>query len=192
MGNRILFGVGVNDSLTPVKVNGKYIKSYETWKSILQRCYSEKSLGRHPSYSECVVCDEWKSFLSFKEWHDINHVEGWHIDKDILVEGNKIYSPLTCRFVPHFINSLLLDRKLGRGEFPIGVNYEKDRNKYKACISKYGKVHHLGYFNDPVSAFNSWRLAKIDYVHEVANNYLKAGTIDSEIYMALVSRTFCE
>lgn len=190
MRHRILFGVGINDSPIPVKVDGKFIKSYETWKSIIQRCYSKKSLTRYPSYNECTICDKWKSFSVFKEWHDKNHVEGWHIDKDILIEGNKIYSPSTCRFVPHFINSLLLDRKSGRGEFPIGVNYEKVRGKYKACISKYGKVYHLGYFNDSASAFNAWRLAKIDYVLEVANNYLTTNGIDLEIYQALVSRTF--
>lgn len=36
------------------------------------------------------------------------HMEGWHLDKDILLKGNKVYSPETCAFVPAKINSLLI------------------------------------------------------------------------------------
>lgn len=45
-------------------------------------------------------------FSNFAEWFDKHHVEGWELDKDILVSGNRTYSPETCCFVPHEINVL--------------------------------------------------------------------------------------
>ena len=62
-----------------------------------------------------------------------------------------MYSPSTCRFVPSNINTLLLDRRNDRGEYPIGVsedNYGNKKKKYKASIKftrEYIKV--LKYFN---------------------------------------------
>ena len=48
----------------------------------------------------CSVCEEWKHFSNFKKWFDENYIEGFDIDKDILIKGNKVYSPEACSFVP--------------------------------------------------------------------------------------------
>ena len=48
-----------------------------------------------------------------KEWFDnpVNgYKEGYSLDKDILVKGNKIYSPETCCFVPQDVNILFTKR----------------------------------------------------------------------------------
>lgn len=37
-----------------------------------------------PSYIGVTVCDEWRSFMKFREWWLENHVDGWQIDKDLL------------------------------------------------------------------------------------------------------------
>lgn len=91
---------------------------------MLTRCYNHKSLKKNPSYIGCSVCDEWLTYSNFKRWYEdpINgYREGYHLDKDILVKGNKVYSPETCCFVPHSINCLLLTRQRKRGALPIGV-----------------------------------------------------------------------
>ena len=46
---------------------------------------------------------------------------GWELDKDILVKGNKIYSPDTCCFVPKEVNTVFTKRQSKRGDYPIGV-----------------------------------------------------------------------
>jgi len=47
------------------KANGKQDKGYQTWCGMLERCYSQKSLAKHPSYEGCTVCDEWHNFQVF-------------------------------------------------------------------------------------------------------------------------------
>jgi hypothetical protein len=66
---------------------------YMYWEAMLRRCYSDKYHQRQPSYKDCRVCNEWHCFQNFAEWFNNNwyEVEGqrMHIDKDILVKGNK-------------------------------------------------------------------------------------------------------
>lgn len=94
----------VRDKMFPVKYGVGYIgyghydsthKSYSIWAAMLQRCYS----GENKAYDDCTVCDKWLNFQDFAEWFDKHHVEGYHLDKDIKVKGNRIYSPDTCMFV---------------------------------------------------------------------------------------------
>lgn len=47
-----------------------------------------------------------------------------------------------------------------------------------------------GYFSTPEEAHEAWRLAKIEYVGEVARAYLFSGEISEEIFDALISRDF--
>ena len=92
------------------KENGKPTKCYDTWKSMLERCYDPKYHEKEPTYIDCKVCDEWLCFQNFAEWFYDNYyeVEGERmaLDKDILNKGNKIYSPNNCIFVPQIINNL--------------------------------------------------------------------------------------
>lgn len=103
------------------KVGGKHLKYYRVWVSMLRRCYSEKYHLSMPTYIGCSVCDEWKTLSVFKKWHDANYVKGFHLDKDLLVEGNKVYSPETCIYASPTINVLLTDHRRARGKYPQGV-----------------------------------------------------------------------
>jgi hypothetical protein len=74
-------------------------QAYSRWKGILCRCYSESTHLQSPTYKDCFVSDEWLNFQNFAKWFETNYVEGYHIDKDIKVEGNRMYGPDTCMFV---------------------------------------------------------------------------------------------
>lgn len=86
--------------------NGKHTRMYKIWTSMLQRCYSGKDYVS--TYNDCTVCKAWLNFQNFAQWYEENYyeIEGqrMHLDKDILYQGNKIYSPHTCVFVPQNIN----------------------------------------------------------------------------------------
>jgi hypothetical protein len=87
-------------------------KYYKTWIHMLERCYSDKFLEKYPTYKGCSVCPEWLYLSVFHAWmqaHD-GYREGLELNKDILVFGNKVYSPQTCQFVSKAVNNLLTDR----------------------------------------------------------------------------------
>lgn len=84
---------------------GVSTKAYKTWYDMLRRCYSERFHQRRPSYRGCSVCSEWHNFQNFADWYERNHVEGYELDKDIKIKGNKTYSPEACMFVSAFENS---------------------------------------------------------------------------------------
>ena len=100
---KLVWGVGINDadySVCP-RVDGIHINCiyYQTWQSMLERCYSSKYQAKHPTYKSCTVCEEWLHFSNFRSWMVGQNHKGKFLDKDILELGNKIYSPETCIFV---------------------------------------------------------------------------------------------
>ena len=107
---KLVYGVGFNDYNGNIKYNHVHIPSYHTWVEMLKRCFCDNFKNRNKTYTECNCCDEWKSFSAFKMWFDNpanGYKDGYCLDKDILIKGNKIYSPSTCCFVPNEINVLL-------------------------------------------------------------------------------------
>lgn len=99
---------------THSKINGIKKESYKTWYAMIQRCYKD-CYNNKKTYIDCFVCDEWLCYENFEKWFDKNYYivnnEVMNLDKDILIKGNKIYSPKTCCFVPKRINILFVNTK---------------------------------------------------------------------------------
>jgi len=169
---------------------GKYdskSKSYKLWSSIIERCYSNRIHDLFPTYKECSVVKEWHNFQNFARWFEDNYNEktmiGWQIDKDILLKGNKIYSKETCCFVPNSINSLIINRRLHRGDYPLGVSRTKD-GRLIAQLN-YNKPRYLGSFKTVEEAFQTYKNAKEKYIIEVANEW--KDLITESTYKALIN-----
>lgn len=186
--SRHVFGVGINDYDKEVTDNdGRVIKSYRIWSGVIKRCYDEKTQKKAPAYIGCTVCDEWKYFSNFKKWFDKHYIEDYQLDKDILVQGNRIYSPNTCCFVPQRINTILLDCRASRGKYKIGVSYHKRNNKYGASVNMNGKLKHLGYFTTEEEAYKEYCKNKKEIIKSTALEYLNKGEISEEVCNALLN-----
>lgn len=180
---KLVYGKGVKgDSISCM--NGKLSKPYTTWRNMLERCYSQNYHLRKPTYINCSVCKEWLYYPTFKEWFDENYVEGWQLDKDLLVNGNKIYGPNTCIFVPTQINTLFNGHDRARGEYPVGVSYNKRDGKLQAHIRIDGKQQHLGCFEDAEEAHKAYLIAKKANVIRMAEVW--KDKIPSKLYEALI------
>lgn len=159
------------------------------WNSMFHRCYSSKYHENKPTYVECTVCKEWHNFQNFAKWFDENYyqIEGQriHLDKDILIKGNKIYSPNTCIFVPQRINSLFIKRNNCRGKYPIGVSAFKNKFMVR-CNDKFNNSQNLGYFDTPKDGFYlGYKPFKENLIKEIANEYKEF--IPTELYDAMMS-----
>ena len=197
--SKLLYGVGINDAGYVVTkretigyVEGKqkhklvwYCPYYRTWASILQRCYSDKYQERFPTYKGCSVSDEWLTFSNFRSWMEGQDFEGMQPDKDLLFEGNKVYSKETCVFVTQRVNKFTNDRGNGRGEWLIGVNWDKEKSKFQSrCSNPFtNKSEHLGYFTCELEAHQAWLKRKLELAHLLA-----AEQTDERVAKALIDR----
>lgn len=108
--NRGSLGIGNYEAY----VNHKPSKEYVVWISMFTRCYNPDTWINHPQYKECEVDERWWNFQNFCE--ELKLIEGFsdwvihgskqfHLDKDILVKGNKLYTLSRCKFVTVLENS---------------------------------------------------------------------------------------
>lgn len=161
---KLVHGVGVNDADYKVspQVNGvRFIcPFYRKWRGMINRCYSEKYKNKNPTYVGCTVCSSWLMFSNFKRWMITQDWKNKDIDKDIVKTGNKIYSPDTCIFISHYINSILNDSSSRRGDYPRGVHLHKQSKKFKAQCNVNNKRTHIGLFltqKDALIAYVSFK-----------------------------------
>ena len=74
----------------------KYLNFIKFGRVCFSRCYDFKYHSRYPAYIGLQRMQYAKSGIdlhrltAFKKWFDENYIEGYDLDKDILVEGNRI------------------------------------------------------------------------------------------------------
>ena len=184
-----VYGIGIVGTKYPISVNSVQTKEYELWIHMLQRCYSDTYKKKRPTYEGCEVSDNFKSCEYFYEWCNEQtgfNNKGWHLDKDLLVKGNKVYNENVCVFLPQEINSLLVKCTASRGDHLIGVYWNKTNKAFRAMVSKNkGKQEHLGYFKTEIEAFKAYKQAKESFVKEQANKW--KSQIDLRAYEALMN-----
>lgn len=162
----------------------EYQRAYNVWKNMLGRCYDDEIQNKQPTYKGCSVCKEWHCFSDFYKWYQANiKNESFYLDKDILVKGNKVYSPDTCCFVPNEVNVLFTKRQIYRGDLPIGVQHNETKTKYKAMLNRGGEKVFLGYHTTIESAFNAYKIAKEKWIKIVADKW--KDQLDPKVYDAL-------
>lgn len=191
---KLVYGVGFNDKTKPVFVNGKKVKEYKLWQDMLRRCFDNKaqSLSRNATYADCSVSCNFLKYAFFYDWCQ-NQIgfgkvddkgRSWCLDKDLLFVGNKTYSETTCVFVPNEINLFFVDRGNARGEYPVGVYFDKASGKFRAQCQVNGKMQHLGRFNTPDEAFNAYKPFKEALCKQLALKWQHE--IDPRLFTAMM------
>jgi hypothetical protein len=145
---KLVFGAGINDvdyivqkwSIAPKGMNNKrkllwVCPYYRKWRSILERCYSDKYQAKYPTYLDCTIDPDWLYLSNFVKWVDSQPNRGWQDcepDKDILLIGNKHYGKDTCVFISRSLNCFVIDNKSRRGNYLIGTSWHKISCKFIA------------------------------------------------------------
>jgi len=184
--HKSVFGNGyVGVGKHKVSSEGVATKKYKTWKGILKRCYSSDYHIKRPTYKDVTICDEWLNFQVFGDWYDEQYKEeGWHLDKDLLSRGKKIYSPDTCVFIPRELNSFLSGEKRS-GDYPTGVRLVGSRYISQSKCSLSGRRLHLGTFNtieEADLAYRNNRLTNMMFWLKLLDNYQR---IEYRVYKGM-------
>ncbi|AUR91783.1 winged helix-turn-helix DNA-binding domain protein [Vibrio phage 1.164.O._10N.261.51.A7] len=149
------FGVGKHRA----RVGSHRSPTYNVWKNMLARCYDKDVQAKNPHYIGCSVCEEWHNFQNFAEWYESNKPStcgDYHLDKDIKIKGNRIYSPDACSIISPQLNSEASNAKNYKLISPEGVlvevfNLKKFCNENELSDGNIGMVirgkrnHHKGW-----------------------------------------------
>lgn len=192
-----VYGVGITGNKIPTRKGSdkEHTKEYSAWITMLYRCYNEDFKKKEPSYIGVTCCDEWLYFENFyawlhsqenfNKWYNESH---WHLDKDVIKKDNKIYCPEYCSLVPKNVNELFTNRKNHRGEYPIGVTYNKINKRICArCCDGYGNFIFLGYYNTEEEAFYAYKEYKEKVIKRVAQEEYDAGNITKRCYESMMN-----
>ena len=163
------------------------LKVSSIWRGMQER------VGIHPSYLDCSIA--FVNEKQFRQWayHQIGfNEEGFELDKDILIKGNRVYSPDACVFVPAEINSVLAGcyKAKKRGAYPLGVCFNKGSGTFVAQMNKDRSVSldkYLGSFKTVEEAFACYKAAKEEKIKRLAEKW--KSRIDPRAYAALMART---
>lgn len=173
---RLICGWGVNDvEYNVIKSsssdNGrKQVWScpyYNDWREMIRRCF-DKNI--YATYKDSTVCEEWRYLSKFREWVDIQPNKDWEnceLDKDLLIKGNKHYSPETCVYISKSLNSFILDSGKARGNHLIGASRSGRENKpfQAGCSNPFtNKREGLGRFYTELEAHLAWKAKKHELV----------------------------
>lgn len=186
----------LGDGKYKTKVSGVLTREFNIWKGVTRRCLLKSQKILQPTYEDATVCDEWLNFQNFAEWCNKQKLfndkddkgKSYQLDKDILVKGNKLYSPETCCFVPREINNLFTLRNKCRGELPLGVVkfYVKSKQsfRYMVSFSFFGSTKSGKTFDTPEEAFYCYKNAKESYIKSLAEKW--KDHIEPKVYTALL------
>lgn len=142
-----------------------HTRSSTLWQNMLARC-------KIPDRSTNLFSD----YQQFAEWCQTQHgymekeLNGnfWALDKDILIPGNKNYSPELCCFIPTRLNTVLsiAGYKTKPSKLPMGVSKGKKDGIFRASIRIEGANKFLGYYETAIEAHQSWQRAKLEILTE--------------------------
>jgi hypothetical protein len=189
-----VYGMCITGNKYPIRENGKQTKEYISWNNMLKRCFDKRVKDEHPTYENVECCEEWLYYPNFYEWlHSQENFEKWykskrwHLDKDILVKGNRIYSPETCCLVPNNVNTLFIKPERQRGLQPIGVS--KVKNGFQSwCNNPFtNSQESLGNSYSSEKAFYKYKSYKEDLIKKIANIEYNSGNITKHCYEAMMN-----
>lgn len=169
----------------PPSVGGKKTLAYVQWHGVIRRSYDLMHKKKQKSYEKVNVCEEWHCFDTYAEWfyQQKGWDKGFHLDKDILGNGDAKYSPETCCLVPANINILVSSCSSDKGKCAVGVSYSKGEKRFCSFMRGATDSGFIGSYDTEDEAFRAYKKAKEFVVKETA--LLWKDEIEGKVFDAL-------
>lgn len=198
---RLIYGHGYNDADYPINwtENGNRMRCpiYSRWKSMMHRTADHELYPfiSAESYEFAEVDTPWVFFSNFSQWAKNKYRPGYHLDKDLLVEGNTLYSPDTCCFLPPRINSAF---KPNSKVSPIGRGVRMKTSLggciyYEAYTADFATVKwkSLGCYKTVEDAHKTWQLSRIANLNSCIEYLYDLDFQDERVFTAINNRINC-
>lgn len=191
----LVYGVGyfgfASESITPKRTDEyKYI--YESWKSMLRRCYEKSDKFLAYKLKGARVDKEWHSFRNFYIWAKSNMSNfrmGFELDKDLFGDGIT-YSKSNCIFLPKQLNHMLQSQSNGTNT-PEGVKL-LESGRFQVNISVLKNKINLGSYDNVTHAFNVYKTAKTMLLKKRAVYHYNRNEIPQWLYLYIMERGWIE
>lgn len=184
---QLVFGIGKSYSEKyAIRLNGKKTPQYAAWENMLARCYYEKT-SRYSAYGGIGVrvSDDWLTYENFAEWYDKNYIDGYHLDKDLLKEGNMIYSAENCCYIPQKLNGVFVvqSKNTGRPQshLPTGI-YQHGSNGFTSSVAEVKR-----YFRTAEDAHKDYVKRKWNRIRDMASELYRWTEITERVYIAVMN-----
>ena len=171
------------------RVAGIKTQACRLWENIRVRCQLLPKIeeSRFRNYESVDIWEEWLDFQNFAEWFSTvpYYQDGWELDKDLLSDEHKIYSPHTCIFLPPELNKILNVKKSSRGNLPLGMSRHSDGKIDVSfrCQNPNFCVRVLVSDEDIHKGFSIYKSAREGYVRWLTEEY--AELLDPRAYKIL-------
>lgn len=159
------------------------------WYAVHSRCKVGGAIQKNsPSYIGTV--NGFPNFQFFADWCQDQKGYGvntpFHLDKDLIGNGQKIYSEKTCLFLPREINHFL--ERQPAGILPQGVRRQGSVFATICGPSGTGLKRYVGLFETPELAAKAYKERKELIAKILANKWKHS--IDNRAYEAMMEYTF--
>lgn len=178
-------------SLSKLNYKDKEIsRIHNIWTGIINRSMNPAVKQKHPSYEDVKLHKDWYVFEDFYSWYisqkgfNIKDNKGryYSVDKDLLISGNKVYSPETCCLLPNEINCLIKGNFRKGSSLPKGV-FANKRGNFYSTINLFGKRVYLGAYVTAEEAFVAYKKARESHLRVLSHLYV--GLVDDKVIKAL-------
>lgn len=185
--DKTVYGIGfIGEGKYPTTINGINTQAYKVWHGMMRRGYDKDFKKKSPTYRDVTVDRKWHNYQIFAEWYDQNYYEvdgeKMNLDKDILIKGNKVYSPETCLFVPAKINTMFVNCETNHGKYSTCV-YDSIRSDKKYSVRTNSEF--IGNFNNLEEAKRAYKRHKEIVFRDTANEY--KDRIPEKLYQAMLN-----
>lgn len=163
------------------------------WYGMKSRCSPGLAQNKRSNYHGCSIAftgiDEFKAWAIEQPGYDCfdEHGNRYHLDKDLICPGNKIYGPDFCALVPARINTLMLD--CGSKE-TTGASFHKATGKWQSRVQTPEGRLYLGLFDTKQLASYVWKSHKAAVIKNSMAWYRSQDGFDVRVYESLMRQAY--
>ena len=136
-------------------------KLYKVWIDMKSRCQNPNDTGyKNWGGRGIKICNEWQNPNVFFEWAKNKWATGLQLDR---IDNDKGYSPENCWFTTKSFQSVNKRPEARNSSGYRGINWDKQKNKWRARITINSKDKHLGFFENIYEANKARKKAVMEY-----------------------------